>query len=333
MTRASEVVEGFWVGNSCDMPGKDGGVGSEVSFDLLVGCVEGLEMPSTADLNQTYRSLIEQDKRRNTIEEEKPSWTASPATLALRNLLSPSASASTLPELPAKRGASPLDESSRQRKSKCNDDVVDVMCSGSGRPFNGPQRNLNVLAEKFVELIYFLRKIIEGRDKSGIKRKVLVHCQDGYTEHSILVLGYIMSSLSISLPEAFLHLQNTAQRSFFLYPADRPFLKKIDARLAADRKTKALKLVNSANTSPASPTSPIGNISRWKSWTLGLNKTEARPSGDAIRQQTIEAAKELLAQEERGGSEAYLKAKVWFEDKRFDGFPSRILPFLYLGNL
>ena len=330
MTRGSEVVEGFWVGNSCDLPGKDG---LESSYDLCVGCVEGLEMPSAAVLNQTYRKLTEQDKRRSKIEEEKPSWTASPATLALRNLLSPSASASTLPDLPAKRGASPLDEHSRQRRLKCDDEYVALMCSGSGRPFNGPQRNLNVLAEKFVELIYFLRKIVEGRDKSGIKRKVLVHCQDGYTESSILVLGYIMSSLSISLPEAYLHLQNTAQRSFFLYPNDRPFLKKVDAKLAADRKTKALKLVNSATSTSASSTASMGNLGRWKSWTLGLNKAEPRATGDTGKQHTIEAARELLAQEERGGSDAYLKAKVWFEDKRFDGFPSRILPFLYLGNL
>jgi dual specificity MAP kinase phosphatase len=25
--------------------------------------------------------------------------------------------------------------------------------------------------------------------------------------------------------------------------------------------------------------------------------------------------------------------KLWFMDKRFEGFPSRILPFLYLGNM
>jgi dual specificity MAP kinase phosphatase len=337
MTRASEVVEGFWVGNSCDMPSRsDDGVGAEIDFDLCVGCTEGIEMPSTATLNNRYRALAELDKRRSRIMEEekqKPSWSASPATVALRNLLSPSPSASALPELPAKRGASPTEEHSRQRRIKTEDDFVELMCSGSGRPFKGPQRNLNVLADKFVELIYFLRKIIEGRDKTGVKRKVLVHCADGYTESSILVLGYIMSSLSISLPEAYLHLQNTAQRSFFLYPNDKPFLKKIDARLAADRKAKALKLVNQANSNPVSSSSSMSNLSRWKSWTLGLNKGESNTPVNGGQRLVLEAARELLAQEERGGSDEYLKAQIWFEDKRFDGFPSRILPFLYLGNL
>jgi dual specificity MAP kinase phosphatase len=152
-----------------------------------------------------------------------------------------------------------------------------------------------------------------------------------------------MSSLSISLPEAYLHLQNTAQRSFFLYPNDKPFLKKIDARLTADRKAKALRLVNSSASVPTTPTSPIGNLSRWKSWTLGLNKGESTSatsttdkgstSANGGKRLTVQAARELLASEEQGGSEAARKAKVWFEDKRFDGFPSRILPFLYLGNL
>jgi len=197
---------------------------------------------------------------------------------------------------------------------------------------------MNVLVEKFVELIYFLRKIIEGRDKTGVKRRVLVHCQDGYTESSILVLGFIMSSLSISLPEAYLHLQTTAHRSFFLYPGDKPLLKKIDARLAADRKAKALRLVRDAP-APAGPSLPVGNLSRWKSWTLGLNKVELPHAAKSVdsstngKRLTTQAARELLEQDEQGGSEAALKAKVWFEDKRFDGFPSRILPFLYLGNL
>lgn len=339
MTRGSEVVEGFWVGNNCDVPREsDDGVGAEIPFDVCVSCVEGSEMPSTTALTAAYRRLAEMDKRRNRIEEEKPSWTASPATVALRNLLSPATTPPALPDVPSKRGASPLEEHSRQRRARCDDEYLSLVCSGSGRPFNGPQRNTNVLVEKFVELIYFLRKIIEGRDKTGVKRRVLVHCQDGYTESSILVLGFIMSSLSISLPEAYLHLQTTAQRSFFLYPGDKPLLKKIDARLAADRKAKALRLVRDAPVTTG-PTSPIGNLSRWKSWTLGLNKAESPNNSKAIdtssngKRLTTQAAQELLAQDEQGGSEAALKAKVWFEDKRFDGFPSRILPFLYLGNL
>jgi dual specificity MAP kinase phosphatase len=50
-------------------------------------------------------------------------------------------------------------------------------------------------------------------------------------------------------------------------------------------------------------------------------------------QRNVEAARRVLVDEGQGGSQAALDCRVWFEDKRFDGFPSRILPFLYLGNL
>jgi hypothetical protein len=37
MTRGTEVVEGFWVGNDCDVPGgADDGAGSRIQFDLCV---------------------------------------------------------------------------------------------------------------------------------------------------------------------------------------------------------------------------------------------------------------------------------------------------------
>lgn len=189
-------------------------------------------------------------------------------------------------------------------------------------------RNLNVMTDRVVELVYYLRKLVEGRDKAARKRRVLVHCQDGYTESSIIVLAYIMSSLSCSLPEAFLHLQLQAKRSFFLYPSDKPLLRKVDARLAAERRAKAIKLV-STSPPPSSPT-------RWKHWGLGFGKLESGLGGDkqeGKKAKTIDVARHLLVQEENGGSECANEAKVWFEDKRFDGFPSRILPFLYLGNL
>jgi dual specificity MAP kinase phosphatase len=221
-------------------------------------------------------------------------------------------------------------------------------------------RNLNSMTDRVVDLVYFLRKIIEGRDKSGVKRRVLVHCQDGYTESSIVVLSYIMSSLSISLPEAFLHLQLNAKRSFFLYPSDKPLLRKIDARLAADRRAKAIKLVSNVpsakSTSPTSPSSPShsssGSLSsplssRWKSWGFGsksettttstanANSTATASARDESKKaaSTVDAARDLLVEEERGGSTLANEAKMWFDDRRFDGFPSRILPFLYLGNL
>jgi dual specificity MAP kinase phosphatase len=331
MTRGSEVVEGFWVGNDCDVPGgADDGAGAKVSFDLCIRASECCDMPTTGQLNSTSRKLYEMDKRKRETQDSGHAWVPSPATIALRNLLSPSTSPNPLPDTGAKRTASPTMHENgtrprRPRRSNTDEDYVSLECAGSCRTITGQMRNLTVMTDRVVELVYFLRKLVEGRDRSGRRRRVLVHCQDGYTESSIIVLAYIMSSLSISLPEAFLHLQNQAQRSFFLYPSDKPLLRRVDARLAADRRAKAIKLV-STSPPPPSPT-------RWKNWGLGFGKPE---NGHATREdgkKTVEVAKELLVEEENGGSPAAVQAKAWFDDRRFDGFPSRILPFLYLGNL
>lgn len=329
MTRGSEVVEGFWVGNDCDVPGgADDGAGSCVSFDLCVKASECADMPSTTTISSTYRKLLDLDRRRNALEDGSHAWVASPATVALRNLLSPVQTPSSIsPDVGSKRVASPTSQDMHRRhRSKIDEEYISLDCAGSCRTITGQMRNLNTMADRVVELVYFLRKVIEGRDKSGTKRRVLVHCQDGYTESSIIVLAYIMSSLSVSLPEAFFHLQLKARRSFFLYPSDKPLLRKIDARLAADRRAKAIKLVSSSPTS--NPSSPLS--ARWKSWGLGIGKNGESPDP---KKQTMDVARDFLNEEEKGGSVAANEARVWFDDRRFDGFPSRILPFLYLGNL
>lgn len=64
----------------------------------------------------------------------------------------------------------------------------------------------------------------------------------------------------------------------------------------------------------------------------GPSRTSA-VGGKERAQSTVEVAREMLAEQENGGSVAAQEARLWFDDKRFDGFPSRILPFLYLGNL
>ncbi|WWD16740.1 hypothetical protein CI109_101171 [Kwoniella shandongensis] len=363
MTKGSEVVEGFWVGNDCDVPGgADDGVGASAS--------ECAEMPTSESLASAYRKLHDLDRRRQGTEERTSSWIASPATIALRNLLSPSSPSSAnafASDVPAKRTASPSPDQRnlRPRSNLVNGplaepEYVALECAGSCRTITGQTRNLSHMTDKVIELVYFLRKIVEGRDTSGKKRRVLVHCQDGYTESSIIVLAYIMSSLSISLPEAFLHLQLVAKRSFFLYPSDKPLLRKIDSRLAADRRSRAMKLVSATNASPPSTLSSTtpsrsgsGEEGRsslsWRSWGIGFGAgkasakekeeatlSAASPNAKGKKEKvpsTVEVAKDMLSEQENGGSEAQTQAKVWFEDRRFDGFPSRILPFLYLGNL
>lgn len=353
MTRASEVVEGFWVGNDTDVPGgADDGAGARIPFDLCVKASECSDMPTSAAIAVSYRQLLALDRIRGQPAEVASSWTASPATMALRNLLSPpgppTPAANEIPAaLPRLRsttsfGTSPDESHIYAQQHAAENHYVAIECAGSCRTITGQMRNLATMTEKVIELVTFLRKIIEGRDKTGIKRTVLVHCQDGYTESNILVLSYIMASLGVSLPEAYLHLQLVAKRSFFLYPTDKPLLHRIEARLAQERRDRAITCVRGSNgsasfstpSSPsnAAPSSPA-SASRWKPWGFmrGGSVTPATPQPETPR--NVDAARRVLVDEGHGGSQAAQDCRIWFEDKRFDGFPSRILSFLYLGNL
>lgn len=368
MTRASEVVEGFWVGNDTDVPGgADDGAGARVPFELCLKASECSDMPTSAAIAVAYRQLLALDRVRGQPQEVASSWTASPATTALRNLLSPPgpptpAAAEVAAPVPRPKttvyGTSPDESHIYAQQHAAENHYVALECAGSCRTITGQMRNLATMTEKVIELVTFLRKIIEGRDKTGIKRTILVHCQDGYTESSILVLSYIMASLGVTLPEAYLHLQLVAKRSFFLYPTDKPLLHRIEARLAQERRDRALKCMRSStlpngSSSPSGPSSPSGTptaASRWKPWGFMRGSSAAPSSAPASPasadekrgaaqplpsspQRNLDAARRVLVDEGQGGSQAAQDCRVWFEDKRFDGFPSRILPFLYLGNL
>ncbi|PWN22362.1 hypothetical protein BCV69DRAFT_246772 [Microstroma glucosiphilum] len=127
-----------------------------------------------------------------------------------------------------------------------------------------------------------------------LPHRVLLHCGDGYTETSILALAYLMYARGLSLPEAYLDLQERAKRSFFVYARDVAFLKKLEH-------------------SAPSNVDLMGPPSR------ALTPT---PASVRAAQSAAAATKEATA------------SHAWFTNPRFEGaFPSRILPFLYLGNL
>ncbi|KAL7419781.1 tyrosine/serine/threonine protein phosphatase pps1 [Cryptotrichosporon argae] len=327
MTRATEVLEDFWVGNDCDLPGAaDDGAGNRIPFALYLRASEMCDMPSTAHLQSAYRHVLH-------LRDDVPSR-ASPATLALRSLLVPSPS--TTPDVGSKRVASP-DGSSRKQRPRGEREYVTIDCAGSCRTATGQMRSVNVMADRVVELVYFIRKVIEGKDRAGSRRKVLVHCQDGYTESSIVVLSYIMGALGLSLPDAYIYLHSTARRSFFLYPSDKPLLRRVEAKLAADRRDRAIKSVRApTGLAPGSPqTSPT---SKWRSWAV-FRSPERRerllPDGPRTGDEAsdVDAARDVLREDGLSDSLGLVTAKLWFDDRRFEGFPSRILPFLYLGNL
>ncbi|KAL4887498.1 hypothetical protein BJY04DRAFT_204401 [Aspergillus karnatakaensis] len=101
-------------------------------------------------------------------------------------------------------------------------------------------------------------------------RKILVHCPDGYTESSLLVIAYTMFSEGIPASEAWLRLHREKKRNFFAYPSDVAFLRNVQERILQE--------------SPANPAKYRISDPRWFKFCDG-------------------------------------------------SLPSRILPYMYLGNL
>ena len=327
MTKASQVCPGFWVGHSSDVPTDVDGVAQHDPrhyFDLCVHASEAHDMPTTSSLRSIPKLLGEMDARRaeSRMDATPSKAQASAAAAALRKILSPPAS-------PAE--PTPANNSYRKRRrSPSASDHVQLPVAGSSRTWMGMMRNLTVMTERVVETVYCFQKLIEGREDDGQKRTVLVHCQDGYTESTIITLAYVMSAQELTLPEAYVYLQNTAKRSFFLFASDKNLLRRVDNKLASDRRARAAAVLKAADESS----------SRWRKWatnvgrSLDKDKSPERTvvGGEFAPPMTLEEARRLAEIEEKKtpGDRAL---PIWWEDKRFDGFPSRILPFLYLGNL
>ena len=177
----------------------------------------------------------------------------------------------------------------------------------------------------------------------------------------------------MSLPEAYLELQITRQRSFFVYQNDLDLLKKMESKLLNSGKESVIRskerererdLIIGGVTTDGAGESPVSSGSRWKFPTWGTRSGSLSiPNPPVIEGASPTAAPSIgpsmvfpslststpsttllgstnVAPRKRARASTSPMPNVlaehwaWFNDPRFDGsFPSRVLPFLYLGNL
>jgi len=183
--------------------------------------------------------------------------------------------------------------------------------------------------------------------------RVLIHSSDGYTESSLLALSYIMHTKACTLPESYLELQNQRERSFFVYPADVGVLRRIESKLGCkerarrEREREAEKAgrerENAAALAMAKDASVVNGRWKWGSWRSSSLSMAGSPvlgaaSSSAPTSSVMQSRPADIPRRARSSTMPILPAvtdhQTWFNDSRFDGsFPSRILPFLYLGNL
>ena len=200
--------------------------------------------------------------------------------------------------------------------------------------------------------------------------KVLLHSADGYTESSVPALCLLMAIKELSLPEAYLELQVEKQRSFFVYQSDLSLLRRIESRTQEERRgqdrraqrphmnigtgfhpySNAWQNFGDVNSYPSSPKPPPTSRPSAKSVSfaqppvlLGVRNDGSphAPLAPPLRSShTTSVERMTVGRVSRPRANTLPSGmfggdhQAWFNDPRFDGsFPSRVLPFLYLGNL
>ncbi|OJT14984.1 Dual specificity protein phosphatase PPS1 [Trametes pubescens] len=203
--------------------------------------------------------------------------------------------------------------------------------------------------------------------------KILMYSADGYTESSVLALCILMAMRGISLPEAYLTLQVEKRRSFFVYQSDLGVLRRVEARLEKDRTAQSQHSATTSSSTALQRQVPIqgegdstSEAQSPQGWVRSLGRAAAKsvsftaPAMDdpAHASAAVSALAAVHPTRTRSESEAdagmqtptpgrprahtmppsrvppWRDHQAWFNDARFDGsFPSRVLPFLYLGNL
>ena len=207
---------------------------------------------------------------------------------------------------------------------------------------------------------------------SQIKRtrpmKILIYSPDGYTDSSVPALCLLMAIRGLSLPEAYLELQVQKKRSFFVYQNDLGILRRVESRLSSEREQERAR-----TGARVIGTGSLGRQSGWPRFGSGVTSnsnaravyhTGGRQASNSISNPSssnlnfipsspqplvtsppqpapmiVPSQGHLVRSRPRASTSPWLPSlfddhQSWFNDPRFDGsFPSRVLPFLYLGNL
>lgn len=213
LSGATEVCDGFWLGNGWDDPFRvENTVLNDHGFDLVIESHDTADMPDDTDLRKIKAALSHKSP-----EAKQQQHHASGDHCLLKK----------------KRHNPPLPP-------------IFVECGSSSRSRACGNQDPEELAKKLIGLASLIHQVVEDkdcakRDGSRGRARVMAFCDDGYTETSILALTYLMVSRDMRLHEAYLHLQLVSDRSFFVYPFDVPFLQLVDRILTQSHGSKSPK--------------------------------------------------------------------------------------------
>ncbi|CAO0799217.1 unnamed protein product [Mucor circinelloides] len=322
MSKATEITNNIWVGNTQDAPVS--------TYDVGMSSSSSSEFSHEEDVNPHQFSIC--------IEAHDLADMPLPSTLTLAR--------ETLNDL--KDGQMPPE-------------MIHFDMYATGVP--NEKSEFDAFYARLYQLLLFME------DQAAHDRRILIHCSDGYTESSLLALTWIMYHCKLQLPEAYLYLQRI--RSFFVYAADVPTLRRIEHMLFEDHDSiepqpKRKKSTTTADASEAIKRLSVGVVnSNGYADNEEDDDDEDEEEEDQVQQMDTHASvtppikadhRQLLDDvyiniisntdiDEKIPDNVYRQSQLsptkeeerlfpWFYSPRFEGsFPSRILPFLYLGNL
>ncbi|KAF1797793.1 hypothetical protein FB192DRAFT_1396101 [Mucor lusitanicus] len=313
MSKATEITRNIWVGNTQDAPVSTYDIGMSSSSSSS-------EFSHEEDVNPHQFSIC--------IEAHDLADMPLPSTLTLAR--------ETLNDL--KDGQMPSE-------------MIHFDMYATGVP--NEKSEFDAFYTRLYQLLLFME------DQAAHDRRILIHCSDGYTESSLLALTWIMYHCKLQLPEAYLYLQRI--RSFFVYAADVPTLRRIEHMLFEDHDSiepqpKRKKSTTTADASEAIKRLSVGGVhlngradSDSDDEQMETQASATPPPIRADHRQLLDDAyintisntdidekipDNIYRQSQLSPTKEEERLFPWFYSPRFEGsFPSRILPFLYLGNL
>lgn len=317
LTHTSEIHPGVFVGNSGDVPiwqkgDSDSPFESNVNnpdgYDICIECYDQASFPHSQLLKQAEEHLSALDAL----------WAT-----GYSGLSSPFISPSGAPPRPPPNANTIIHFSFPSAPQSCPETILQLA------PF-----------------ISFIQSVLHRPRRC----KVLIYSHDGYTESSILALTVLMAERHCSLPDAYLELQVNRGRSFFVHQWDLGVLRRIEAKYARGgsegrEKEKAGREKGSGMSDKWAWAGALMNRNHHNNnhgnghgLSSSIPTTPSSEFGQPLKQQQQAMHHTTQQRRARAQTSPLLPALIdhtsWFNDDRFDGsFPSRVLPFLYLGNL
>jgi dual specificity MAP kinase phosphatase len=321
MSAATEIAHNVWLGPTPD-PNIDGPPENQPDrpeFDLMISCSDGVDMPRGVHLKMAERQLDQKDSSPDGAKEVTVDELEFPASGAI------------LPPTCGNTDVSRLLDTCRFIYNQANRRSLkrrrdSKFSAGRDRPFSSCRSDVDD-AEGDRAMASSSDDI--SRDSQQRGRQILIHCYDGYTESSLLALAYYMFAHGVRVHDAWLQLHLERGRNFFAYPSDVQLLRVVEHLILL-----ASPACQTNSTDSAAP-SPCASPSISDTASPGFTPDEPPftiPEAITVNERASRRLPSVPEKLSLIASYTSSPEPCWL-DKMDGSLPSRILPYMYLGNL